>query len=345
MKKIIYSIFLIFSVIIFNGCKHQVAIDDTPKDLTESDFAKIDKVALLNSKQQNSIMKLSEADMNYAIKYFPHFVEVMSLANANAVSVKIDSLEKIDVNSAKNKSFMEFVNLLSYYKINVIYEFDLEMILKDFKLNMNHEEEQEYLEELKEELFILTEFLDSFDDKSKIATLCFNINLPTISGLQKNIQKNNLLSIVGNNAYGFEKDNEFAYKSALEKLKFARKFFGLEQLIWKIDLDEVTLGLAEKLLDRKRLDFEILTAVDMVIYSIDFAQAESYRERMLKNGNISKSVVVEWKLKQDYKWDNFIKDWTDFTGKSTDFTAFGGIMLDTYGRFYQIWRVEVNGEK
>ena len=108
---------------------------------------------------------------------------------------------------------------------------------------------------------------------------------------------------------------------------------------------EELLKLAEKLLDRKRLDFEILTAVDMVIYSIDFAQAESYRERMLKNGNISKSVVVEWKLKQDYKWDNFIKDWTDFTGKSTDFTAFGGIMLDTYGKFYQIWRAEVNGEK
>lgn len=339
MKKIIYAVLTIAILIICNGCRHQQILDDTPKDLTETDFARIDKVATLNTMQQNSIMVLNRADLDYAIKYFQHFLEVMSLANVNAVSIKINDLKQLDINNSKNEKFIEFVNLLSYYKINVIYEFDLEKLLIDFPKTMSTEEEKEYSEELREDLIILTEFLDSFDDKSKIASLCFTLNLPTIKDLEKRDKQNSLLSRLGNNEYGFEQENQNAYDEAMRKLFFARKFFGLEQLIWKVNLNEITKGLADKLLTRKNLDFEILTAVDMVIYQVDYKNLKSQQSKnIFAVGNISKSVILALDIDKNLPWQDFLNNISDSINSSVKTTSYGGMMLDNYGEFYQIWR-------
>ncbi len=342
MKKIICNLLIGFLMLLcIGGCRHQALIDDTPKSLTESDFVKIDEFASLNAMQQNSIMELTTDDLNYAIKYFQHFSEVASLANINAILIKIDNIDNLDIHSAKNQKFMEFINLLSYYKINVIYEFDLDKLLFDFNYDMDEEEELEYTENLKDDLHILLEFLDSFDDKSKIATLSFKLKLPTIANLQQKSKSNSLLSRAGNNEYGFEKDNNIAYNQALAKLKFARKFFGLEQLIWRIDLPQITLGLADKIMNRKNLDFEILTAVDMVIFQMNFSDLAKRCEAIAAIGNISKSIIIGVTLTPNQKWANFITPLQKSVKNSIEKTAFSGILLNSYGEFYRSWRYEI----
>jgi hypothetical protein len=286
-------------------------------------------------------MVLSGADLAYAMKYFQHFSEVLALSQVNAVLIKIDNLEQLDVHSADNKNFIEFVNLLSYYKINVIYEFDLDKLLIDFKGNMTQEDELEYTEYLKEELAIMLEFFNSFDDKSKIATLCFTMKLPTVQDLQAKSQKGGFLSRAGNNSYGFEKDNQQAFEQALIKLSFARKFFGLEQLIWKVDLTEITLGLADKLLNRKKLDFEILPIVDMMIFQIDFAEYKSRAPQISGAGKISKSIMLEVNLNEKITWDDFINDTDSVINESLKNESFGGVIFNNYGTFYKIWRINV----
>ena len=339
MKKISYIIWLIAILAICNGCRHHQIVDDTPKDLTEVDFVKIDQIAALNAMQQNSVMVLNRKDLNYAIKYFQHFLEVVSLANVNAVTIKIDDLDELDVKNKKNEKFLEFVNLLSYYKINVIYEFDLDKLLIDFPASMTLEEEKDYSEELKEELLLLIEFLDSFDDKSKIASLAFSLKLPTIKELEKQDKANSLISRLGNNEYGFDRDNQKAYNEALRKIKFARKFFGLEQLIWRVKLDEITKGLADKLVARKNLDFEILTAVDMVIFQINYSNLNSPRYKSIfENGNISKSVILSLDIDKNLKWQPFLDNISAAIKSNVQTTSYGGMMLDNYGEFYQLWR-------
>ncbi len=340
MKKIVYSFVFAVFVMMLSGCVHEAIIDDTPKELTDVDFIRIDKLASLHAQEQNSVMELSGADLAYAMKYFQHFSEVLALAQVNAVLIKVDNLEQLNIHSAENKNFIEFVNLLSYYKINVIYEFDLDKLLVDFKENMTKEEELEYSEYLKEELAEMLEFFNSFDDKSKIATLCFTMKLPTVQDLQIKSKKGGFLDRAGNNSYGFEKDNQQAFDKALIKLNFARKFFGLEQLIWKVDLTEITLGLADKLLNRKKLDFEILPIVDMMIFQIDFAEYKSRAPQISGVGKISKSVMIEVNLPEKIVWDNFINDAGSVINESLKNESFGGMIFNNYGIFYKIWRFD-----
>ena len=72
---------------------------------------------------------------------------------------------------------------------------------------------------------------------------------------------------------------------------------------------------------------------------INYSNLNSPRYKSIfENGNISKSVILSLDIDKNLKWQPFLDNISAAIKSNVQTTSYGGMMLDNYGEFYQLWR-------
>lgn len=340
MCKKIFNLLMVLVLGCFcASCAKLVPPNNMPKPLTQTDLTRMAEVSDVFGKCQYALVSITPSDMSYAIRYFDHFVEVLQLAKIKNIVIKIDDLGVLDIDDSDNEKFLNFVNLLHYKGVNVIFRMRGELILGNVTANLTQDEENKLIEDAHDEIELVKNFLESFDDKSRIASLMFELDMPNILAESNQVKKNSLLSLYRQNGYGLDKDNELAYQLAIKKLQILKRIFELEQLIWTLDGQTLPKNLLSKIFDR-RLSFEVLNVVDLVAVESAPKNFVINSQNLSMATKVEKAVIIGDNLTagKAQSWSAFSSAIVEIGKKSQNNVGFGGLWIINYSSFYHLWR-------